>query len=176
MSHVPPDDGPADDAAGRLIAAIESGAVAFLFILVVLMALAKLLLERFGAVQVGWADEIMSALLLWLVMVGSAVAAGQLEHFRVRAIESLLSARRVTVIRRVVFLAAALVSLVLVWYGLQAVLLEVEFRQVAFGRVPVWAVQMIVPAGFAVMGARFLAFALVPLAVAVSRHDEGSGE
>lgn len=153
-------DGPAGDSSRRLIALIESGAVVSLLLLVVLTGLVTLVFERLIGLQAGWIDDLMSALLLWLVMVGSAVAAGRCGHMRVRALESLLPPRGTRIVGRLVFLVAAVVCLVLAWYGVQAVVLELEFNQLAFGPVPAWLVQVIVPAGFAVMSARFGAYAL----------------
>ncbi len=167
--------GQANDPTGKLIAALESGSVACLFAMVVLVALVKQVGSHFGGLPVGWADDAISALLLWLVMVGSAVAAGRLGHYRVRVIESLFPTGVAVVLMRLSFLTAAVVSLVLAWYGLRAVLLELEFGRVVLDRVPLWAIYVIVPAAFAVMAARFLAFGLAPSPVFRLREDKGSG-
>jgi C4-dicarboxylate transporter, DctQ subunit len=164
-----------DDPAGRLIAAIETAAVAFLFAMLVLVGLVKQLAGHFSSQQFGWAEDLMSALLLWLVMVGSVVAAGRLGHFRLRIVESLLPAGLAMALRRLAFFAAALVSLVLAWHGLQAVLLEFEFGRVVFGCLPLWMIHAIVPASFAVMGVRFLGFAALPPPVLPARQNEGQG-
>lgn len=161
-----------DDLAGRLIGAIETGLVVVLLLMLFLMGLVLQLAGHIDSLQAGWAEEAMPSVLLWLVMVGSVVAAGRLQHVRVRLTESLVPLPVAMAFRRLAFLAAALVSLVLAWHGLRAVLLEYEFAQLAFGQVPVWMVHAIVPAGFVFMGARFLAFALLPPPMADTRHDE----
>ncbi len=177
MNCLPPGgDGRPDDPSGRLISSIESAAVVNLLLLVFLTGLLRLVLEHLVSIQARWLDDLISALLLWFVMIGSAVAAGHCRHLRVQGCESWLPPPLAKATRRLSFLAAALVSLMLAWHGLQAVLMEFEFNQLAFGRIPVWVVQLIVPIGFVVMSARFGAIALsTPISVS-EQHHSGSNE
>ncbi len=104
----------------------------------------------------------MGAVLLWLTMLGGVVASGRLRHARIDLVERWLPTPAVIGLRRVVFALTAFVCLALTWTSLDIVALEYEFQAVAFLDVPNWMVQAIVPIGFAMMGARFLAWAVLP--------------
>jgi TRAP-type C4-dicarboxylate transport system permease small subunit len=162
-----------DDVLGRLIHLLEVTAAAGLVIALVIVGSVRFMFERVAGVELSWADDVLSALLLWLVMVGSMVAAGQLRHTRAHLLEALLPFSWASTLRRLGFAFSGVICLVLVWYSLHTILLEYEFRQLAFGPVPVWLVQAIVPLGFTIMAARFVAWAMIPPAESEVRQTPG---
>lgn len=164
-----------EDSLGRLIRLLETGAACGLLAGIVIVGLLQLGFQRFAGIELAWVPELLSALLLWLVMVGSTMAAGRLRHVRARQLEPYLPAPALAMLRRVTFLFSGFICLVLVWYSLHAILLEYEFRQIAFGFVPIWLIHLAVPAGFTVMAARFVAWAAIPPANS-SRRRNGKGD
>lgn len=147
---------------GRAIRDLEYAVLTVLFLALVGLGLAQIGMRNFGGSALPWADGAMRAIVLWLAMVGGVVAAGRLRHIRIDLIERLLPAPWLVWLRRLVFAATAAVCLALTWTSLDIVALEYEFRAMAFLDVPVWAVQSIVPIGFGIMAARFMARAVHP--------------
>lgn len=152
----------ANDVLGRVIFMIEAGALTALFLALVILGLTQIGLRNFSDIALPWADGAMRALVLWLTMVGGVVGAGRLRHIRIDLIESAISTRARVWLRRFVFLGTAAICLAMTWYSLHIVVLEYEFDQTAFLDVPVWVVQLIIPLGFGIMGARFAAWGLIP--------------
>lgn len=150
------------DVFGRIIFGVEAGALTILFLALVVLGLTQIGMRNFAGIALPWADGAMRALVLWLTMVGGVVGAGRLRHIRIDLIESVLSTTALVWLRRLVFLGTAAICLTMTWFSLDIVVLEYEFDQSAFLNVPVWVVQMIIPVGFAIMGARFAAWGVIP--------------
>lgn len=150
------------DSADGAIRCIENGLLTALFLALVALGLAQIGFRNLAGMSLPWADGAMRAIVLWLAMIGSVVATGRLRHIRIDLAERWLPAAAVTWLRRLVFGATSAICLVLTWTSLDIVALEYEFQAVAFLDVPNWVVQAIVPMGFGLMAARFLAWAAFP--------------
>lgn len=157
----------AEEPAARIIRYLEAGTLTVLFLALVVLGLAQIGFRNFAGMALPWADGAMRAIVLWLAMLGSVVATGRLRHIRIDLVEHWLPAAAVVWLRRVIFFATALVCLALTWTSLDIVALEYEFHARAFLNVPNWVVQLVVPIGFGMMTARFLAWAVFPPSRAV---------
>lgn len=158
---------PPDDPAARASRYLETGVLTVLFLALVALGLAQIGFRNLAGMALPWADGAMRAIVLWLAMVGGVVATGRLRHIRIDLVERWLPPRGVRWLRRFVFAATAVVCLILTWTSLDIVALEYEFQAVAFLDVPNWVVQAIVPVGFGIMAARFLAWAVFPPSASV---------
>lgn len=161
------EEGSGSDSAARAIRYVEGGVLTVLFLTLVVLGLAQIGFRNLAGMALPWADGAMRAIVLWLAMVGGVVATGRLRHIRIDLVERWLRPAAVIWLRRLVFFATALVCLALTWTSLDIVALEYEFQAVAFLDVPNWMVQAIVPIGFGMMAARFLAWAVFPPSRAV---------
>lgn len=171
------DSNPDSDKAARVIRNIEAGLLTVLFLSLVILGLAQIGFRNIAGMSLPWADGAMRAVVLWLTMLGGVVATGRLRHIRIDLVERWLSPAAVVWLRRLVFAATAVICLALTWTSLDIVALEYEFKAVAFLGVLNWQVQIIVPIGFGLMAARFLAWAVLPpskavLAIAGQGDDE----
>ncbi|HSH27222.1 MAG TPA: TRAP transporter small permease [Wenzhouxiangella sp.] len=151
-----------NDSAARTIRYLEAGTLTILFLALVILGLAQIGFRNLAGTALPWADGAMRAIVLWLAMLGSVVATGRLRHIRIDLIEHWLPVAAVVWLRRAIFAATALICLTLTWTSLDIVVLEYEFQARAFLNVPNWVVQLIVPVGFGMMTARFLAWMLFP--------------
>ncbi len=150
------------DTAERTIRILETGTLSVLFLALVAIGLAQIGFRNFAGMALPWADGAMRAIVLWLAMLGGVVATGRLRHIRIDLVERWLPPGGVVWLRRAVFGATSLVCLALTWTSLDIVALEYEFQAIAFLNVPNWVVQVIVPIGFGMMAARFMAWAFAP--------------
>lgn len=150
------------DTAERTIRILETGTLSVLFLALVAIGLAQIGFRNFAGMALPWADGAMRAIVLWLAMLGGVVATGRLRHIRIDLVERWLPPAGVVWLRRAVFGATSLVCLALTWTSLDIVALEYEFQAIAFLNVPNWVVQVIVPIGFGMMAARFMAWAFAP--------------
>lgn len=144
------------------LARLEAGLLVSLLLGLIGLGLVQILLRNLAGIALPWADGAMRAMVLWLAMIAAAVAAGQAKHIRINIAEHWLSPGLMRWINRLVLLATGLVCLAMTWLSLNMVALEYQFQTAAFLDVPTWLVQMVVPFGFAMMAARFLANAVIP--------------
>ncbi len=146
--------------------------LSLLFVALVIVGLVEVVLVQRLNISLSWPRDAMAAVLLWLIMAGSMAAAGRLRHFRIALVDRVLPAGWLAVMYRLAFFLSAMVCLLLSWLGLQIVGLEHEFGQVVFAGMPNWIALAPVPFVFALMGARFAAWALLPPSPANSESEQ----
>lgn len=140
---------------------LESVLLTLLLFGLMIIGLLQIVMRNMG-VALPWADGVMRSMVLWLAMVAGIMAAGQLRHIRLNLIEHWMPDAILGWLNRLAYLIAAVVCFVMGWYGMEMVAIEASFGAMAFLSVPTWAVQMIVPIGFALMGLRFFLVCLSP--------------
>ena len=112
----------------------------------------QLLGSMFG---MGWADELVKLIVLWLAMVGSIAATRDNKHIRIDLITHILSGPIVEWIKVVVDVFAAAVCAVIGWQAWRLVREEMSWGDLVLGDVPLWLVHAIVPFAFFLVSYRF---------------------
>ena len=105
---------------------------------------------------IGWADELVRFIVLWLAMVGSIAACRDNKHIRIDAITHVLSGHIVSWIKIVVDLFAASVCAVIGWHAFRLVREEVSWGDYVIGEVPLWLAHSVVPVAFFLISYQFL--------------------
>ncbi len=162
------------DQLDRLIRHLEYGLLSVIFFALLGLGLIQLGTRVLDSETLSWTDPAMRALVLWLVMIGGVVASRELRHIRIDLLDQLVPAALLPWMQRLTSFAAALICLALTWTSLGVVALEYEFRTTAFLAVPNWQVQVIVPIGFGLMAARFLAWFVSPPGIALPPLEDPS--
>jgi TRAP-type C4-dicarboxylate transport system permease small subunit len=147
---------PAPAPADRLRGALRALAVALLacyFVLVLLQVLFRYVLHD----SLYWAEELVRGLMVWGVMLGSALVAASHAHIRVEALELMLppAGRRV-----VIWIGKSLAlgfCLLMVVAGIQLIE-RTWFQQSPMLDVPKWTVYMAIPVGAALESILLLLF------------------
>jgi C4-dicarboxylate transporter, DctQ subunit len=164
------------------ISRLESASLVVLLLGLIGLGLSQILLRNLAGISLAWADGAMRAMVLWLAMIAAAVAAGQLRHIRINILESWVAPPVMRWINRLTLFLTGLVCLAMTWLGLNMLALEYQFQTTAFLAVPTWVVHLVVPFGFAMMAARFLAHAVSPVIeleqapFELAEQERGAGE
>ena len=148
----------------RYLVWLEEGILVLLFLTLLGLGLSQIVMRNLFDSAPPEIETILRALVLWIAMVGAAVAARRKRHIVVDLLGHYLTPR----MRRISgFLAnafAAFVCLLLTLAGLKMLQLELSFQPVAmFGPIPRWLVQLPMPLAFAVMTSQFLLHSLEDL-------------
>jgi TRAP-type C4-dicarboxylate transport system permease small subunit len=141
------------DRAGR---AAEDGALVLLLGSMVLLAVLQIVLRQFFGTGIGWADELVKIIVLWLAMVGSIAAARDNRHIRIDVLSHVLPEKLVALTRVLVDLFAAAVCVIIAWQAWRYLQLEIEWQETVLIDTPAWAAHAIVPAAFLLIGYRFV--------------------
>ena len=102
----------------------------------------------------------LGVLVFWVGMLGALVATREQGHIKINVLSAYLSGKQKTISQIVVNLFSSVISLVIAYYAVGFVQLDLDSSTKAFGEVPVWFAEVIMPVTFALMGLRFLLFAI----------------
>jgi TRAP-type C4-dicarboxylate transport system permease small subunit len=140
----------------------ESALLILLFSATLGTAAFQVLARNIADTGLAGGESFVRVMVLWITMVGALVASRHDTHIRIDVVAHLLGERGRSRLRWISAWFTAAVAFVLAWYSAQFVLVEYEDGQVAFGAVPVWVCELVMPIGFGLMGARYLVHALRP--------------
>jgi TRAP-type C4-dicarboxylate transport system permease small subunit len=154
------------DAFSRLLASIDRGLargeamvlLVSLTIMVVLSTVQLILqkLQNFGInVELAWAEIVVRQMVLWVAFSGGALATHEGRHIAIDIASRLLPPRVGLAIRVVTSIAAVVVSILLVYASWEFLGAEIERDAKAFGEVPGWLFEAIIPVAFVLITFHF---------------------
>jgi C4-dicarboxylate transporter DctQ subunit len=140
----------------RLLARLELGVIALLLAGLVVLGCLQIVLRNVFHGGLLWADPLMRHLVLWLGCLGAALATTRIRHITIDVFTRVLPAPLRPWRRVVVYLATAVAAFVLGMAALRLVVDERAFGETAFGSIPVWVLQTVLPWSFCVIAYRSL--------------------
>lgn len=138
----------------RVLHLVENSLLVTALISMLLIAIMQILLRNFFDGGFLWAESFLRILVLWVAMLGALVATRENNHITIDALTRFLPGRKIILL--VSNLAAGVICGVVAWYAFEFVGYEYQDQTVAFGNVPTWLCQSILPVGFTGMSLRFL--------------------
>ena len=120
-----------------------------------LLAFLQVLLRNAWDFGLLWVDILLRHLVLWLGIMGASLATRMNRHIRIEVLTRFLPARHQRLVERGVLLFAAAVSTFLGVAAVDLVRQEQGTGSMAFGPVPTWMLQLVLPVGFAIVAFRF---------------------
>lgn len=101
-------------------------------------------------------DPLIKHLVLWTTMLGAGIAARGSEHIRIDIADKVLPEKVKPAVRALVDFFSAAVCAILSTAAYKFLAMEFE-NKATFGmtEIPVWILEIILPLGFAIIGARF---------------------
>lgn len=141
---------------------VEDLILAIVLFALVLLAAAQILLRVVFDAGFLWLEPMLRTLVLWVAMLGAMVAAREGRHIGLGVVEKFLSAGVVRRLHFVAYMFATIVAALLAWHSFRMVVDEYDLGSIAFGIVPGWLAQVILPFAFAVIALRFLMGAFLP--------------
>ncbi len=140
----------------KLLHRIEDSLLAGLLGAMILLAGLQILLRNFFDAGLLWIDPLLRILVLWLGLLGAAVATRNDRHIRIDLLSRRLGAKADRWLAVATDQASGWTCLAVAWFSLRWIHLDFADGLTAFARVPAWLVESIVPVAFALMGVRFL--------------------
>lgn len=103
-----------------------------------------------------WNESLIRILVLWLTLIGSITATRGNRHIKINILDRLLADYLLPYWQVLLNLVSAAVCSAVAYYSYGFVLEEFNYGEIAFGTVPVWLTEAIIPVGFGLMAIRFL--------------------
>jgi TRAP-type C4-dicarboxylate transport system permease small subunit len=134
---------------------IEDGILVGLLLLMILLAVAQIFLRNFLGIGIVWADILVRILVLWLGLVGAMAASRKGDHIKIDFISKYLKTKLSWIVKAITDFFTAVVCVTVLFYSIKFIRFEYMDGIVAFGRIPVWFCQTIIPFSFMVMSLRY---------------------
>lgn len=151
-------------AIGRWLARAEDALLVLLLLALIGVAAWQVLARNLFDGGLLWGDALVRVLVFWITMVGAMVAARSDEHIRIDLLARFLGPRSRAVTQRLAAAFAATICALLAWYSIEFVRYEYEDGTLAFGQVPAWLCQLVLPVGAGIMALRYLLQVWRPIA------------
>ena len=146
--------------------------IAFTSFIVIFSAIQILLRNLFDS-GITWISPLLGVLVFWIGMLGALVATREQSHIKINVLSVYLSVKLKVVAQIVVNLFSGSVCLILSYYALEFLKLDMDSTTRAFADVPVWVAEVIMPLTFAGMAIRFFAYAIMHLVSLVKGEATG---
>lgn len=140
----------------------ETLLVLFLSVMV-LLAFVQVVLRNVFAEGILWADILLRHMVLWIGFLGAAVATSHERHINIDALTRFLPKRIKSAIKVLTNLFAAVICYLLFRASLEFVRNEIELGSTVYADIASWYVQIIIPAGYALLTIHFLIRMLLTL-------------
>ncbi len=144
----------------RLLQLVEDGLLVLILAALVVLSAAQIVARNLLDSGMVWADPALRVLVLWVGLVGAMVAARQDRQITVDAVTRVVGERWRLAIRTVTDLFTAAVCAGVAWHAVRLVREDRAAGLEAFGGIPVWVCELVLPLAFAVIGLRYLLFAV----------------
>lgn len=155
----------------RVVGHLESGMLVVILAAMVALAAAQIALRNTTGGGIVWADPALRVLVLWIGMVGALAATRDDSHLTVDVVSRLLSPTWKARVRTLTDVVTAVVSGLVAWHAARLMIGDRQYGLIAFGQVPVWVCEAILPVGFGLIAVRYLAYAVMHGRIAVRGGD-----
>jgi len=135
---------------------MEDVSLVFSLLVVVSLALLQIFLRNVFGFGFMWAESVLKILVLWIALLGAMVATRENQHIKIDLLERFLPPPALLFFRKMTNVFSAIICGLAAYWSADLVYYEFLDSTVAFGAVPVWLCQIIMPVAFCVMGLRFL--------------------
>jgi len=126
-----------------------------LFFTLVFVAVYQIVARNLWGGGIGWGDAYVRVAVLWVTVIGAMVASRNDDHIRIDLVARYMSERYRYLLMRLTSAFAAAISGVFAWYAALFVRVEYEYGSMAFGAVPAWVCEAILPVGFAIIALKY---------------------
>lgn len=140
----------------RVVNLIEDGILIVLLTVMIGFAVTQILLRNLFDTGIPWADPLLRILVLWVGLAGAVVATRLDNHISINILSRYLPRRIRPYARLIVDVFTAVVCGVVAFHAARLVMGEHEFGATAFGVVPVWIAELIIPLAFGIIALRYV--------------------
>ena len=140
---------------------IERSMLAALLLALIGIAAYQVLARNFFDTGLTWGDGFVRSAVFWVTIIGALVASRTDDHIRMDVITRYLPRAALRWVQRLLALFTATVCLLFAYYAVEFIRFEYEDGTLAFGVVPAWVCELVMPIGFSLMGLRYILRAIV---------------
>ncbi len=155
------------------ITLVENCLLALSLFVMIALASAQIIMRNVWDSGLSWGDPTLSILVLWVGMLGAMVATREQNHISIDILSRFLPEHLKGVNQIILDLFTAIVCGLLAYHSYRFVLMEFEDGTTAFGSVPAWLCEAIIPFGFGLIALR-CSFTCLTQCIALIRSNKFS--
>lgn len=140
---------------------IEDGVLVALLLAMILLAGVDILARTLFGGGIVWVQPLLRVMVLWIGLLGALLATRTREHIAIDLTSRLAGPQLKRWLSVLTSLFAAMVCGIVAFNAKTFVETAYEWGDVAFGRIPAWPLQLIIPVSFTLMAVRFVVQALM---------------
>ncbi len=134
---------------------LENGIIILTLGIMVILSFLQVLLRNFFETGLLWADIFLRHLVLWVGFAGASLATRQDKHISIDLLTKVVPARFLLPVKITLDIFAIVMCFILAKASYVFLTFEKEAGTIVFENIPTWYLQVILPAGFGLIGFRF---------------------
>lgn len=140
----------------RWIHKAEDAVLILLLLAMIILAGVDIIARAVFGGGIVWVPPLLRVMVLWLGLLGALLATRTREHIAIDIINRMAgdTVKRISAVITATF--AAIVCGLIAWHSIEFVKGSLEYDDIAFGQVPAWPLQIVIPLSFALMALRFV--------------------
>lgn len=146
----------------RSVQMAESAMLVVLLLGMMVLAVAQILMRNVFGTGVTWIDPLIRIAVLWIALIGAMIGTREGNHIAIDLLSQYVKGTWKSIIERLANALSSFVCGLMAWASISFVYDEYLYQTPAFGQLPAWPFELIIPIGFSVMTIRFVWRALFP--------------
>lgn len=134
---------------------LEYLVLVFLLTVMVGLAFLQIFLRIFFATGILWGEPLLRQMVLWIALLGAAIATKEGKHINIDVISRVLPERGKVAVQALTDLFSTFICLLLIQASLKFIRDEFQGGTLAFLSIPTWTVAVIFPVAFGLIALRF---------------------
>ena len=140
----------------RLIEKIASGMAIALLLMLVVLAFIQVILRNLFSIGLNLVEESMRNGVLWIGFIGALLTTLRAKHISIDILPRIVQGRSRRVLDWILAICSSVICLVLGFYSMKFVQLEIETGAQIGGAIPAWTFEIILPLGFLLLAIAFI--------------------
>ena len=153
----------------RFIGLIEKVLLSVMLAAIIMVGFLQIVLRNFFDTGLPWGDSFVRYLVLWVGFIGAALATREGSHINIDVFSRWLTGVSQTANKLLVHLFSCLICAILTYASLTFIRNERLIGGTVFFDLPVWLLQLVLPATFALMSLRYAMVAASDIADLIDR-------
>ncbi|MBN2365172.1 MAG: TRAP transporter small permease [Calditrichaeota bacterium] len=137
------------------LAFIENSLIILTLGIMVLLSFLQVILRNFFETGILWGDIFLRHLVLWVGFIGASLATRQEKHINIDILNRIVPKKSLPPIKIIIDIFSVLICFILAKASYEFVMMEKDAGSIIFENIPAWFIQIIIPAGFTLIGLRF---------------------
>ncbi len=146
---------PRPNLALRILYGIEDGLLVAVLSAMILLSFSQIIMRNFFSVGFVWGDPFLRYMVLWVGLLGAMVATREYNHINIDLVSHFFPPRAKAAVRVVTDAFTMTVCGFLTYASVMFLIDEKAMETMAFGKVPTWIAELILPVAFGVIALRY---------------------